>query len=84
MNRAVSLPSHAGVLRDLSTALKSLFPLEREALGLRDGQTGEPGVTEHESAGTDREALRRTLPDLHALRATPRERPVSEPGSPAE
>lgn len=36
MMRAVSLPGHAGVMRDLSTALKNLIPLERQALGIED------------------------------------------------
>jgi len=34
MLRAVSLPAHAAVLRDLSTALKNLIPLERQAFNL--------------------------------------------------
>lgn len=34
MLKAVSLPSHAGVIRDLSTALKNLIPLERQAYNL--------------------------------------------------
>lgn len=36
MLKAVSLPSHAGVLRDLSVALKNLIPLERQAFSLDD------------------------------------------------
>jgi len=36
MLKAVSLPSHAGVLRDLSTTLKNLIPLERQAFNLDD------------------------------------------------
>jgi len=34
MMRAVSLPGHAGVLRDLAIAIKSLIPLERQAYNL--------------------------------------------------
>lgn len=34
MLKTVSLPSHAGVIRDLSTALKNLIPLERQAYNL--------------------------------------------------
>lgn len=34
MMKAVSLPSHAGVLRDLATTIKSLIPLERQAFSL--------------------------------------------------
>ncbi|MNG38877.1 hypothetical protein D3C84_1267350 [compost metagenome] len=34
MLKAVSLPLHAGVIRDLSTALKNLIPLERQAYNL--------------------------------------------------
>lgn len=40
MLKAVSLPAHAGTLRDLSTALKNLISLEREAFNLN-----EPGAT---------------------------------------
>lgn len=39
MLKAVSLPVHAGVLRDLSTAIKNLIPLERQAFNL-----DEPGA----------------------------------------
>lgn len=34
MMKAVSLPAHAGVLRDLSQALKNLIPLERQAFNI--------------------------------------------------
>lgn len=34
MLRAVSLPAHAGVVKDLSAALKNLIPLERQAFNL--------------------------------------------------
>lgn len=34
MLKAVSLPTHAGVLRDLSTAMKNFIPLERQAYNL--------------------------------------------------
>lgn len=34
MLRAVSLPTHAGILRDLSVAQKNLIPLERQAYNL--------------------------------------------------
>lgn len=36
MLRAISLPSHAGVLRDLSVAQKNLIYLERQAYSLED------------------------------------------------
>ncbi|WFS20630.1 hypothetical protein P9K38_09940 [Pseudomonas sp. 905_Psudmo1] len=42
MLKAVSLPSHAGVLRDLSTALKNLIPLERQAYNLDEQEHEEP------------------------------------------
>lgn len=42
MLKMVSLPSHAGVLRDLSTALKNLIPLERQAYNLDEQQHEEP------------------------------------------
>lgn len=34
--KAISLPAHAGALRDLSSALKNLIPLERQAFNLDD------------------------------------------------
>ena len=40
MIKAVSLPVHAGALRDLSTALKNLIPLERQAFNLDDDPSG--------------------------------------------
>ena len=36
MFRAVSIPQHAAVVRDLAQALKSLVPLERQAYSLND------------------------------------------------
>lgn len=42
MLKLVSLPSHAGVLRDLSTALKNLIPLERQAYNLDEQEHEEP------------------------------------------
>lgn len=43
MMKAVSLPSHAGVLRDLSLCLKNLIPLERQAFNIDDdGTKNEP------------------------------------------
>ena len=36
MLRAVSLPAHAGVVRDLTAALKNLIPLERQAYSMDD------------------------------------------------
>lgn len=41
MLKAVSLPSNAGVIRDLATALKHIIPLERQAFGL-DEKAGPP------------------------------------------
>ena len=40
--RAVSLPSHIAAMRDLSTTLRQLIPLERQALGIPDAQPIEP------------------------------------------
>lgn len=43
MMKAVSLPTHAGVLRDLSVAMKNLIPLERQAYNLdEDGRRPDP------------------------------------------
>ncbi|WJN61350.1 hypothetical protein OH686_21615 [Pseudomonas sp. SO81] len=42
MLKLVSLASHAGVLRDLSTALKNLVPLERQAYNLDEQEHEEP------------------------------------------
>ncbi len=62
MLKAVSLPSHAGVLRDLSTALKNLIPLERQAFNL-----DEPGANIADILaalpGEFREAVRSALTD---------------------
>lgn len=41
MLKLVGLASHAGVLRDLSTALKNLIPLERQAYNLDEVNTEE-------------------------------------------
>lgn len=38
MLRAVSLPGHAGTLRDLSTAMKNLIALERQAFNMDEKQ----------------------------------------------
>lgn len=44
MLKAVSLPSRAGTLRELSQALKNLIPLERQAFNLDDGGSDEPAT----------------------------------------
>lgn len=44
MLKAVSLPSRAGTLRELSQALKNLIPLERQAFNLDDGGGDEPAT----------------------------------------
>lgn len=41
MLKAIALPTHAAVLRDLSTAIKNLIPLERQAYNLDEQSTGE-------------------------------------------
>lgn len=41
MNKAVSLPSNAAVLRDLSTAMKNLVALERQAFNLDEAGSEE-------------------------------------------
>lgn len=40
--KAISLPTHAGVIRDLSTALKNFIPLERQAYNLDEQEHEEP------------------------------------------
>jgi len=42
MARAVALPTHIAAMRDLSTTLRQLIPLERQALGIPDMQPLEP------------------------------------------
>jgi hypothetical protein len=42
MLKAVSLPTHAGVLRDLSIAQKNLIYLERQAFNLNDKEDADP------------------------------------------
>ncbi|MFD1261721.1 hypothetical protein [Entomomonas asaccharolytica] len=41
MLKAVALPTHASTLRDLSTTLKNLIPLERQAYNITDEVEGE-------------------------------------------
>lgn len=43
MVRAVALPAHIVAMRDLSTTLRQLIPLERQALGILDHHPLEPG-----------------------------------------
>jgi hypothetical protein len=60
--RAVSLPSHAGILRDLSTVYKSLILLERQAFNM---DAGEPEKSDEpvksEVPLTDIEELRKVF-----------------------
>ncbi|MGE7415458.1 hypothetical protein [Methylobacterium tarhaniae] len=44
MLKAVSLPSRAGTLRELSQVLKNLIPLERQAFSLDDPGSDEPAT----------------------------------------
>lgn len=46
MLKAVSLPAHSGVLRDLTIAQKNLIYLERQAFNIDEGQDGEGLVIE--------------------------------------
>ena len=43
--KAVSLPTHSGILKDLSVALKNLIPLERQAFNIDDGPQGGDEIT---------------------------------------
>lgn len=49
MTKAVSLPAHAGVLRDLTTAMKNLIPLERQAFNLDKKQGDDPDPPNNKS-----------------------------------
>jgi len=42
MHRAIALPTHIAAMRDLSTTLRQLIPLERQALGIAEAQPLEP------------------------------------------
>lgn len=53
MMRAVSLPSHAGVIKDLATAMKHLVGLERQAFGLSDKADAEPPAKPVETDGAE-------------------------------
>ena len=64
MLRAVSLPTHAGALRDLSTALKNLIPLERQAFNLDD-----PEATVKVEMKPSRDLSRLSVEDLEAMDA---------------
>lgn len=59
MLQAVSLPRHAGALRDLSTALKNLIPLERQAFNLDEPGQGDPAghLTPEQARAMAREVL---------------------------
>jgi transposase len=55
MLRAVSLPAHAGVMRDLATAMKHLVGLERQAFGLSADADPEPPTSKLEGLESDDE-----------------------------
>lgn len=71
MLRAVSLPAHAGVIKDLAMALKHLIPLERKAFNLDvhgDGDNRNPpddGGRKHDDERLTR--LRDRLADVRKL-----------------
>lgn len=66
MLKAVSLPAHATILRDLSGALQRLIPLEREAFGI-DNAPEEKTVEADARVVTDYAELRRRfIADKHA------------------
>ena len=44
MLKAISLPVHAGTVRDLSTTLKNLIPLERQAFGIDERPGGDDAI----------------------------------------
>lgn len=55
MLRAVTLPAHAGVMRDLATAMKHLVSLERQAFGLSADADPAPPTSHPEAVGADDE-----------------------------
>jgi hypothetical protein len=59
MLQAISLPKHATALKDLSTALKNLIPLERQAFNLDEPGQGDPGghLTPEQARAMAREVL---------------------------
>ena len=59
MLQAISLPRHAGALKDLSQALKNLIPLERQAFNLDEPAQGDPGgyLTPEQARAMAREVL---------------------------
>lgn len=56
MLRAVSLPGHAGVIKDLSTAMKNLIGLERQAFSLDAPDRGKGNDGDRELSDTERAA----------------------------
>ena len=62
MQNAVSIPVHAGVLRDLSMVMKNLTPLERQAYSLNDTPTTDP------YADLSRDEIERRLAELEKRR----------------
>lgn len=59
MLKAVSLPSHASVLKDLSVALRNMIPLERQAFGLDEKAGPPPPPLADSLTDEQREALQR-------------------------
>jgi len=64
MLKAVSIPAHAGVLRDLTTAQKNLISLDRQAFNIDEdgGKDGAP--TELQLSAEDREFLKSIAKEL--------------------
>ena len=58
MLAAVSLPTHAGILKDLATTTKTLIELERQAFGM-DEDRREPSETIVAGSSTDLDKARR-------------------------
>lgn len=79
MLRAVSLPSHAGILRDLSIVLKSIIPLERQAFNLDESEK-QPGPLDPDEAITDDEQKALKLGFKFAIKKMAANAAVSETG----
>lgn len=65
MLRAVSLPGHAGVLRDLTNSLRGLIPLERQAFNVDEAPPPDTPPDQGRPSGLDAamERIKKYFPD---------------------
>ena len=69
MLKAVSLPTHAAVIRDLSVALRNMIPLERQAFGL-DEKSAPPPRSLSENLTEEQKQVLQRVADALAIEVT--------------